>query len=114
MHKSQRKRKLCKSAPNKVLKGIQLYAISPAFYDLIFQLWQQGKHTETIMLKLKIEITVQGNNGKNIISQCMINYQLNYIDFIMIRIQFRGGRRIIVREAIGECVVKRIWRGEGK
>lgn len=113
MHKSQRKRNLCKSAPNKGLKGIQLYAISP-FDDLIFQLWQQGKHKETVMLKLKIEITVQDNNGRNIISQRMINYQLNYIESITIGIQFRGGRKIVVREATRERVVKKIWRGEGK
>ena len=114
MHKSQRKRKLCKSAPNKGLKGILLYAISLTFYDLIFQLWQQGKHMETVMLKLKIEITVQGNNGRNIISQHMINYQLNYIEFITIGIQFRGGRKIVVREAIRERVAKKIWSRERK
>lgn len=69
---------------------------------------------ETVMLKLKIEITVQGNNGRNIISQHMINYQLNYIEFITIGIQFRGGRKIVVREAIRERVAKKIWSRERK
>ena len=69
---------------------------------------------ETVMLKLKIEITVQGNNGRNIISQRMINYQLNYIEFITIRIQFRGGRKMVVREAIRECIAKKIRRRERK
>lgn len=67
------------------------------------------------MLKLKIEVRVQGNNRKNTIKQRMINYQPNCIEFITIEIQGRG--RIIVREVFGEHIVKqmrRIWRGRAK
>ena len=46
--------------------------------------------------------------------QHMINYQVNYIEFITIRIQFRGGRKMVVREAIRERVAKKIWRRERK
>lgn len=44
----------------------------------------------------------------------MINYQLNYIESITIRIQFRGGRKIVREEAIRERVGEEDLRGKGK
>lgn len=69
---------------------------------------------ETVMLKIKISITVQGNNIKKIVRQYMINYRLNYIEFIAVGIKKEGP--IIVSEVTQEHIVKQtgIWRGRGK